>query len=206
MVTTRHGVTPILDIQSVEFARQYQLGAYWARYGDEQGNAPQPDAYLIVSVTTLIESGHFNDLRSAWFPNLGFFLGLVHGGVLNPRTGELWPDVTTLVTLSNPSVTRGYRAGRIWFFYEADPDERRLTDIHLLQRLHELAVERHQYQDEAKTINFALGCVIGELSGQLFPLTQEEHESIQEENRQFMIEYEAQLTKAARSALPNLCT
>ena len=40
MVTTRHGVTSILDIQSVEFARQYQLGAYWARYGDEQGDAP----------------------------------------------------------------------------------------------------------------------------------------------------------------------
>jgi len=193
MATTKRDVTPILDIQNAEFAHQYQLGAWWARYGDEQGNGPQPDTYFITNVTTLIESGHFNDLQSAWFPNLGFFLGMIHGGILIPQTSELWPNVTTLVRLANPHFMRGYRAGRVWFFYESDPDERHLTDTYVMQRLHELATERLDYRDKESTINFALGCVIGELSGQLFPLTQEEHEHIQEEDRQFLAEYETRL-------------
>jgi len=192
MATTRREVTPILAIQRAEFADQYQLGAYWARYGDEQGNGPQPDTYFIINVTTLIESGQFNDLQSTWFPGLGFFLGMVHGGVLSPQTGELRPNVTTLVRLSNPSVTRGYRAGRVWFFSEADLDERRLTDTYLLQRLHELATENHTYMDVEGTINFALGCILGELSGQLLPMTQEEHERIQEEDCQFLAEYDTE--------------
>jgi hypothetical protein len=198
MATTKHDVPPLLDIQNAEFANQYQEGAYWARYGDEQGNGPQPDTYFIVNVTMLIESGHFNDLQSAWFPNLGFFLGMVPGGLLIPQTGELRPDVTTLVTLSDPCMIRGYRAGRVWFFYEASPDERRLTDTYLMQRFHELATESHEYMDAQGTINFALGCILGELSGQVFPITQEEHECIQEEDRQFMAEYEAQWAKAGQ--------
>ena len=197
-MTEQRDVTPILDIQSAEFADQYQLGAYWARYGDEQGNGPQPDTYFIVNITTLIESGHFDNLQSAWFPHLGFFLGMAHGGVLSPQTSELRPNVTTLVTLSDPSVTRGYRAGRVWFFYEADPDECRLTDTSLIQRLHELATENHQYMDVEGTINFALGCILGELCGQVFPLTQEEHERIQEEDRLFLAEYEARKAEASQ--------
>lgn len=157
MAPIKRDVVPLLDIQSAEFAHQYQLGVYWAQYGDEQGNGPQSDVYFIVNVTALMESGHVNDLQSAWFPNLGFFLGVVHGGVLNPRTNELWPYVTTLVTLSDPYVTRGYRAGRVWFFYEVDPTERRLTDASLVQRLYELAAERHEYKDEEGTTNFVLG-------------------------------------------------
>ena len=198
MAATKRDVTPIVDIQSAEFAHQYQLGAYWARYGDEQGNGPQSDAYFIVNVTALMESGHANDLQIAWFPNLGFFLGMVHGGILSPETGELRPGVTTLVTLSDLCFTRGYRAGRVWFFYESDPHERRLTDIYLIRRLHELATENHQYMDEQGTISFALGCMLGELSGQLFPLTQEEHERIQEEDRQFLAEYEARRSEASQ--------
>lgn len=127
-----------------------------------------------------------------WFPNPGFFLGMVHGSLFSPQTGELRPHVTTLVTLSDPAVIRGYRAGRVWFFYEADPEERRLTDTSLMQRLHELATERHTYRDKHSTIHFALGCLLGELSGHVFPLTQQEHERIQEEDRQFLSASEGQ--------------
>src|SRR5438445_9824495 len=114
MAQTKHNVTPILDIQSAEFAYQYQLGAWWARYGDEQGNGPQPDTYFIANVTTLLESGHLNDLQSTRFPSLGFFLGMIHGGLLSPQTGLLRPHLTTLVKLSDHYVTRGYRAARVW--------------------------------------------------------------------------------------------
>ena len=62
----------------------------------------------------------------------------------------------------------------------------------LVQRIHELATERHEYRDEERTVNFALGCLLGELSGQLFPLTHDEHERIQREDRQFLAEDEAQ--------------
>lgn len=198
MAKNKHDVTPILDIQSTEFAEQYQLGAYWARYGDEQGHGPQPDTSFIANVTTLIESGYFNDPQSTWFPLLGLFLGMVHGGVFSPQTGELRSDVTTLVRLSDHYVTRGYRAGRSWYFYESDADDRRLTDTYLMQRLHELATENHTYMDVEGTITFALGCILGELSGQIFPLTQEEHERIQEEDRQFLAEYEARRTEVSQ--------
>ena len=191
MATTKRDVTPLLDIQSAEFARQYQLGAYWARYGDEQGHGPQADTYLISNINRLLEKGHCNEFQSDWFPHLGFYLGMVHGGVVSPQTSELWLHVTTLVTLSDPCFLHGYRAGRVWFFYEADADERRLSDTHVMQRLHELARERHAYKDEEGTINFALGCIVGELSGQLFPLTLEEQERIQEEDRRFLAEDEA---------------
>src|SRR5712664_1553786 len=135
MAKTQHDIPSLLDIQNALFAKQYQLGAYWARYGDEQGNGPQSDTYFITNVTTLIESGQSLDLQSCWFTHLGFFLGMVHGGLFSPQTSKLWPHVTTLVKLSDHFVTCGYRAGRVWFFYEADKGERRLTDVSLIERL-----------------------------------------------------------------------
>ena len=33
---------PLIDIQSAEFARQYELGKWWSMYGDEQGSEPVP--------------------------------------------------------------------------------------------------------------------------------------------------------------------
>ena len=122
-----------------------------------KATAPPSDTYFITNVTALIKSDHFNDLQGMRFPHLGFFLGMVHGSLFNPQTGLLWPHLTTLIRLSDPYVIRGYRAGRVWFFYEANPDERRLTDTHLMQRLHELATESHAYADIEGTINFALG-------------------------------------------------
>jgi len=67
-----------------------------------------------------------------------------------------------------------------------------------MQRLHELVTEHHEYLDEQGTINFALGCLLGELSGQRFPLTQEEHERIQEEDRLFLAEYEARRAETSQ--------
>lgn len=196
-MATTHDIFPLFDIQNVQFADQYQLGAWWARYGEEQGTGPQSDTYFILNVTDLIEIGGFTNPPCRRSFHLGFFLGMVHGRILDPQTNRQWPFATTLVTLSDPPFTRGYRAGRVWFFYEADEDERRLTESYVMQRLSELASERHEYNDEQSTIRSALGCLLGELSGQVFPLTLEEHEQIQEEDRQFLAEYDAQHTKDA---------
>lgn len=67
-----------------------------------------------------------------------------------------------------------------------------------MQRLHELVTERHEYRDEESTINIALDCLLGELSGQLFPLTQEAQERILEEDRQLLTEYEARKSGASQ--------
>ena len=192
MVTAQRDVTPILDIQDPEFAHRYQLGAWWTQYGDEQGTGPKPDTYFLSNVANLIDEIRACGVQSTQFPRLGFFLGMVHGGVLNPATNTIWPDATTLVTLSNPQMFRGYCAGRYWFFYEAENEnERRVIDIDLMERLQELANERPYYQDVQGTIAFSLGCMLGDLSGQLFPLTQAEHKRFQEEDRLFLAEYEA---------------
>ena len=71
-------------------------------------------------MTKHLQSGHLTSLQNDRFPHLGFYLGMAHGGVLNPQTGELQPHLTTLVTLSDPNFARGYRAVRVWFFYGAD--------------------------------------------------------------------------------------
>ncbi len=197
MAMITYDVSPLLDILNTEFAKQYQPGAYWAQYGDEQDCGPQLDRYLLVNATWHIEKGRWINPEDPWLPHFGFYLGMIRGGVLSPEMKAVWSAMTTLVTLCDPHFTRGYHAGRVWFFYEADQEERRLTDVSSMQRLHELAIERHQYRNETSTINFALGCMIGELSGQLFPLMQEERERIQEEDRQFMIAYEAQRTNTA---------
>jgi hypothetical protein len=89
----------------------------------------------------------FTAYKAHGFPHPGFYLGMVHGAVLGPQTGELRPDATTLVTLSDPYVTRGDRPGRVWFFYDAEANERRLTDSALKQRLDALATESHEYMD-----------------------------------------------------------
>jgi hypothetical protein len=191
MATAKRDVPALLALQNAEGADQYQLGAHWARHGDEQGKGPQSDKYLFLDVTRLLEEGHFHAVQSARFPHPGFYLGMVHGAVLDPQTCELRPDATTLVTLSDPYVTRGYRPGRVWFFYEAEANEHRLTDTSLKQRLDALATESHEYMDAKGTINSALGCILGELNGQLLPMTQEEHERIQEEDRQFSAKPEA---------------
>lgn len=168
--TRKLRVSPLLDIQSAEFAKQYELGVWWAMHGDEQGNGPQPDRYLITNLTRHIASGHFHDLTSSWFPQLGFYLGMVHGGILSPQTGKQRPKVSTLVFLCDPNFTRGYRAGREWYFFDAQPDERRLSETYVIKRLYELATEHQQYREEQSTLNFSYGCLLGELSGQPFPM------------------------------------
>lgn len=41
---------PLIDIQSAEFAEQYELGKWWSMYGDEQGKGPVPASYLVTNL------------------------------------------------------------------------------------------------------------------------------------------------------------
>lgn len=77
--------------------------------------------------------------------------------------------------LDTNDARRGYLAGRHFFFYEATPQERRLTDTFLIERFHEIAQECTAWHDADAVWQYAIAGILGELSGQVFPVGQEEH-------------------------------
>ncbi len=168
-------ITPILDFQSVELAGQYWLGV---QHGMQQ-SGPQADQYLIEHLTRCIMTFQFHPVV--------YYLGAVHGSILDPRTCELRSQVSTLVMLTDPEVSRGYYAGRVWFFVSTETDqERRLTDMLVMQRVHELATDEYRHADKQGCINFGIGCLLGELSGHLFPWTVQEQECLDQESMQIL--------------------
>ena len=79
--------------------------------------------------------------------------------------------MTTLAHLDHRDAKRGYRAGREFYFVDAEPHERRYTEYSLIERLRESVSEMASWHDGESTWFFAVGCLLGELSGQLFPIT-----------------------------------
>ncbi len=172
-VTETLQITPLLDIQSASFATCYAQGLYWSLSGEREANGPLPESYVVEHLETYITRSYFDGTHEHCLPFLGFYLGMVHGGVLTDR-GQLRPDVTTLVVLQQRQTTRGYRAGREWYFYEASPRERWQTERDLIERLREVAREHLHFRDQQATLRYAFGCLFGELSGHLFPKTAQE--------------------------------
>ena len=82
-----------------------------------------------------------------------------------------------LARFENDHARRGYGVEREWYFVESlieQPDERTYIDSSLLERLHEIESESIEFHDKEDTWYYALDCILGELSGQLFPATAEE--------------------------------
>ncbi len=132
---------------------------------------------------TAIERNWFDLRHEAQLrQTVGFIFGEIHGKVLTPD-GTRRPDVTTLVTLKSRDDQRGYRAGRLWFFYEATPDESTLTDNELLKRLHEYVTDSVMWGDPEGVWSYTVACLVGELSGHLFPLTAQEQQAWEAEYR-----------------------
>src|SRR5579859_5299445 len=113
-------IVPFIDIESAEFAKQYELGITWRLYGDEQGQGPVPASYLVTNLQRYAEHDYFNTNDSYHLSHLGFFLGMYHGGILSPQTGQCRSDVTTLAHLDHRDARRGYRAGREFYFSAGD--------------------------------------------------------------------------------------
>ncbi len=154
----------LLDIEDQEFAHWYSLGVFWAMYGDQQGNGPYDDQYLIDNLTNHIRAGWYDNTSHGWFPLLGFELGMVHGGQLI-RPSE------TLVILTDPDFTNGYHAGRDYYFVEAPLEGRYLTDRLFIEAVNSWALEYPNWHEPEETLRYCLGCRIGELSGALLPQT-----------------------------------
>src|SRR2546421_5428918 len=170
-----HTIIPLVDMCSQEFANQYEFGLHYSLIEERKGQ-PVDDKYLVENLKTLALRGYFDGQHEADLAHIGFFIGKIHGGILSPQTGELFPDVTTLVTFHEKEIRRGYRAGREFVFFEAYPEQKRFTDVTLIERLRESIIEMLTWGDSDQTWNFSIGCVLGELSCHLFPETQRERE------------------------------
>ena len=171
MATKRQSLTPLIGIQSAAFAEQYERGVCWSMYGDEQGKGPVPTSYLVTNLKHYAERDYFGTNDPYHLHHLGFFLGMYHGGILLPQTGQIRPDVTALAHLDHRDAKRGYYAGREFYFVDAEPHGRRPTERFLIERLRESVSEMTSWHNGDGTWFFAVGCLLGELSGQLFPMT-----------------------------------
>ncbi len=60
-VTRNWQLEALLEIENPEFQHWYELGVWWAMYGEEQGKGPYDDQYLIVNLTGHIKAGWYDD-------------------------------------------------------------------------------------------------------------------------------------------------
>ena len=169
-VTRRFSVCPLLAIENSEFAHWYGLGVFWAVYGEQQGRGPYEDRYLIANISRNIQTGRFDSLASPWFSHIGFYLGIAHGGMIDPQTLAV-RTAGTLVILTDPDFTKGYYVGRDYYFTEAPLEGRPLSDRLFIAAVHNWALEYHTWHEPDETLRYCLGCRIGELSGALIPQT-----------------------------------
>jgi hypothetical protein len=175
MATKQQRAIPLIDFDTSICAEHYQQGLRRFLFAEHEHAGPLSAEDVVASVKNFTYTGLFDgqqerSLRQA----VGTYLGTIHAGVLSLITGQLRPDVTTLVAICNQNATRGYRAGREWFFVDAEPHERRYTESRLIERLRESVLEMVHWQDSEPTWFFAIGCLLGELSGQLFPMNEQE--------------------------------
>jgi len=73
-------------------------------YGEQQGNGPNDDKYLIRNLTSHIESGWYDELSSGLFSMLGFELGMIHGGLIDPLTCEYRMSAGLIILTSQQAI------------------------------------------------------------------------------------------------------
>lgn len=117
---------------------------------------------------------------------LGFELGMIHGGMIEPITCELRSSAS-LVNLIDPDFTKGYSVGLEYYFFEAPPEEKHPSDTWLVGVIHEWALGYYTWHEPAETLRNCLGCRIGVLSVALFHLGEEECVRIEGKNRLAMM-------------------
>jgi hypothetical protein len=181
-VTRNWQLEALLEIENLEFLHWYELGVWWALYGEEQGKGQYDDQYLIVNLTSHIKAGWYTELTSGLFPMFGFELGMIHGGMIDPITHELRSSAS-LVNLTDPDFTNGYSVGREYYFFEATAEEKSSTDTWLMGVIHEWALGYPTWREPDETLRYSLGCRIGALSSALFPLGEQERAQIEAKNR-----------------------
>ena len=194
-ITSHLQVTPLLDIHHPPFEKLYRDGVYWSLFKD-RCTKPLSDRYMLENIRATLNETDVDGQHAYWLPCIGFHLGRMHGAILSAQTGHILPDVTALVCFVNEEAAHGYAIGRQWYFVDAGPDEERtFTEACLIERLQELERQSISFHDEEGTWYYSLGCILGELSGQLFPMTDQDTALWQELERQFWARHTAQATR-----------
>lgn len=184
-ITSRLQVTPLLTIQHPPFEKLYRDGVYWSLF-KERCTSPLSDRYLLENVRATLRATDVDGQHAYWLPTIGFHFGRLHGAILSSRTGQPRQDVMALARFEHDPARRGYGVGRQWYFIDSlleQPDNRTFTDASLIERLQELERESLYFHEEESTWYYALGCILGELSGQLFSATSEEYAHWEEDHR-----------------------
>ena len=189
-VTDRLRIASLFVIHHPSFHVGYGQGvAYTLSERRKDTSHPLSDLFLPDRLTNLIvyHQAAFGAEHDQYFcSQVGYWLGRIHGGVLLPD-GSLYPGVSSLVTPQDRYCIRGYDAGRHYHFAEAETDEERtMTDTHVLEQCRELATEYGTYQDSQGTLRYAIGGVLGRLSGMLFPWTAQEHAHMERESMRIL--------------------
>ena len=199
-ITSHLQITPLLTIQHPPFEKLYRDGVYWSLFND-RCTRPLSDRYLIENIRATLNAIDVDGQQAYWLPAIGFHFGRLHGAVLSAQTGQLRQDVTALACFVNKEAAHGYAIGRRWYFVDAFPDEERTySDAQLIERLQELEREAVEFSDSEGTYSYTLGCILGELSGQLFPMTAQDSALWEELDRQFW----AQAAPSTRETDPRL--
>ncbi len=175
-ITKKLTVTPLIEIQNPAFADTYSKGLWWAMHGDYIGEKPAPDSYLVENLKREASKGTLN------VQQVGLYFGMLHGSILEPQSGQLGPDVVTIVTFTHPNTKRGYSVARRDHFYYAD-ETRIQTDSALIEELFDMALDLMSYPDEHDSWYYAIGCLLGDLSIPLFPATDQEWQHWEAEHR-----------------------
>lgn len=179
-ITEKLSVTPFLDSQDVTFAKYYTYGVRQSLFGEREERGLLEDSYLVQNFMQDAMHDWFNGQHEhAISQSIGICLGMIHGGMLLPD-GRQRHDITTLVRIQNQDFARGYQIGREWFFGESEPHERMKTDRDLIERLQAFVDDQKsmcpEYFQTGETdlIFWYIGCLLGELSGYVFPQKEEE--------------------------------
>jgi hypothetical protein len=162
-------VVPLITIQDEKFKHQYELGVWCALSEDRQERTPIPDHYLVSNLKYAAACGYFLPRYTHKLRPLGFCLGMYHGAALSPQA-------TTLLTFSHEESQKGYQCGRRAYFTELSHQERTYTDETILCLFTQIMQDNRDCLDggDDSLLYWCVGDFFGVLSGQLFPLKEEE--------------------------------
>ena len=176
-ISKKLSITPLIEVQSATYAQRYVTGVWWRlfgwrEHGEVEAQGPLPESYLIDNLKICAQMNRFDGHHDIQMrKDIGFFLGMLHGGVLTPD-GALRPEANTLVILHTQDFREGYERGRRDYFTRYE--EIAHTEDDLLDLLKARAQDNLYLGREQGTLRWAIGCTVGELSGRLFPLTEQQ--------------------------------
>lgn len=167
-------VIPLLTIRNEPFQQQYELGVWSALQREGPMPAPILDSYLVIHLKYAAACGYFASLQNPHLSRFGFCLGRYHGAVLAS-------EATSLLLFSHEASRKGYQCGRRAYFTELSPQERVSTDEKLIGLFAQIMQDNLDclHGGDDSLVYWCVGDCLGVLSGQLFPLQEQEQASWQ---------------------------